>query len=140
MPSLQTSPATRHCVPPGAAGMPQVPSVAPDALLQMPPQQSVLLAQESPVCLQNEMLPAQMPLLQTCEQQSALALQVLPEVLQAVFNAMQTLGPPSGPVAHLPPQHCASVVHGWLSEVHSLEPHLPPAQTPVQQSVAAAQA
>jgi hypothetical protein len=85
-PPLHTSPATRHWVPPGAAGNEQIPRVAPDCLVQMPPQQSVSLEQVSPVWVQKDGLAEQVPFVHTDEQQSPLAEQVLPDVLQVVLS------------------------------------------------------
>ena len=129
LPSLHTSPATRHPVVPGALGWVHTPTEAPDFLVQMPAQQSVSFAQVSPVCVQKETLPAHTPFLQTCEQHSPSPPQVLPAVLQPVFRGSQP------DVPQLPLQHCASVVHGCWSEVHRVAPHLPPSQTSVQHSV-----
>jgi len=59
---------------------------------------------------------------------------VLPAVLQDVLSGVQVPAAASPGRAQLPPQHCAELVHAWLSEVHWVEPHTPPLQTNVQQS------
>jgi hypothetical protein len=49
-------PFTAQFVAPGAETVaPHTPSVTPAGLLQLPPQQSALLAHASPACTQNEM-------------------------------------------------------------------------------------
>jgi hypothetical protein len=58
----QTVPAVVQPPAPDAAATPQVPSVAPVALVQRPPQQSRSPEHASPFCLQNETSAAQMPL------------------------------------------------------------------------------
>ena len=55
------------------------------------------------------------------EQQSVPTLQALPAVEQAGFKGAQV------PLAHEPPQHCASVVHCSLSETQAVFTHLPAA-------------
>jgi len=50
----QTLPAVVHPPAPDAAAMPHVPSVAPAAFVQSPPQQSRSAEQASPFCVQNE--------------------------------------------------------------------------------------
>src|SRR5688572_5743921 len=67
---VQTWPVTRQPVVPGASTTSHTPRVAPAALLQEPPQHSKFEMQASPVCVQNEGWPAQMPPLQTLEQHS----------------------------------------------------------------------
>ena len=133
-PAPHTSPAPRQPVVPGACGCVQVPTVAPEAMLQMPVQHWPLALQTSPSCVQNETCNAQFPPLHSLEQQSVLAVQVLPEVLQVPLSGMQTL-PPASPAAQVPLQHSALLEHVWLSEVQA------PAQAPLtqlrpQQSVA----
>ncbi len=133
-PAAHTVPAMWQPPAPGPVGTLQVPSVAPLAFVQMPPQHSPSCEHASPVCVQNDGLPEHMPFTQYCEQQSPLPAQLLPEVLQAVFSGLQVL-PPSAPAAQLPLQHWASLVHAWLSLVHTVPPHVPPLHTMVQQSV-----
>jgi hypothetical protein len=77
---------------------PQMPRVRPDATLQVPVQQSVADAHESPAWPQNDD-GWQAPPMQRPEQQSALVEQALPRVPQAAFN-----------VAQLPASHC------WLQQ------------------------
>jgi hypothetical protein len=57
-----TAPATKQPVVPGAAGALHVPSVAPAALPQMPPQHSRSFEHASPFCMQNEPPAVQDPL------------------------------------------------------------------------------
>jgi hypothetical protein len=116
-----------HPVVPGAAGWRQTPTVAPLALLQSPPQHSRSEAQASPVCVQYEPPVEQTPFVQNFEQQSAWAMHELPAVLQDPFRGTQV-------PLQLPLQHCAELVHAWLSDVHCVEPQVPPLQTKVQQS------
>jgi hypothetical protein len=127
----QTSPATVQPVVPGALGWRQTPTVAPEALLQSPPQHSASVAQTSPVCVQNEPPVEQVPLEQSFEQHSALPVHALPAVWHPApgFNGVQV---PVGP--QVPLQHCAETVHAWRSDVHCVAPHLPALQTNVQHS------
>jgi hypothetical protein len=132
-----TSPAIKQPVVPGALGFVHVPSEAPDAFVQMPPQHSASAPHTSPVWVQNETCAAQLPFLQRCPQHSVLFVHELPAVLQLPFNGVQALLPESPP-PQVPLQHSASVVQAWLSEVHSVAPQLPPSHTSVQHSVATA--
>src|SRR5450432_1325854 len=66
------------------------------------------------------------------EQHCSLPVHALPPVLQALLSALHT------PFAHLPPQQAPSVVQASLSEMH-VEPHTPPAQVRLWQSVATLQ-
>ena len=115
-------------VAPGTDGIPQVPKVAPAALLQSPPQHSLLTAHASPFCAQNDPL-EQKPLLQTLEQQSPFVEQALPVVRQIGFKGEQVPAVP-----HVPLQHCVALVQGWLSETHCEPLQVPAMQEPVQQS------
>jgi hypothetical protein len=125
-----TSPATVHPVVPGALGVPQTPTVAPEALLQTPPQQSRPDEQALPVVVQNEPPGSHVPLVQSFEQHSPFAVQALPVVWQMALRGVQT------PAAQVPLQHKAEVVHAWLSEMHWVAAHLPPSQAKVQHSCA----
>ena len=82
---VHLSPSTEQ-VPPGIA--PQVPAVAPLAMLQMPVQHSPSLKQMSPICVQNEICDGAAQVfvvgLQVPLQQSASAVQPLPAVWQPV--------------------------------------------------------
>ena len=71
---------------------------------------------------------------QVLEQHSAPDLQELPDVVQAAFNGAHT------PLAQEPPQHCALLVHFWLSETQAAAAHCLFSQRRLQQSVAEAQA
>jgi hypothetical protein len=106
-----------------------VPTVAPDALVQRPPQHSASFAQTSPVCVQNEPPLLQTPLLQSLPQHSAFVVQALPPVRQPGLSGVQV---PVWP--HVPLQHWPEVVHAWPSEVHCDVPHVPPVHTKVQHS------
>jgi hypothetical protein len=138
------SPATMHCDPPGAAGTEHVPSVIPAFFVQSPPQHSPSVEHTSPVCVQNDDWLEQRPFTQRCEQQSPLVEHVLPEVLHELLSGVHVLpasAPPSPPATGLqePPQQLAFEVHGWLSEMHSCELHLPLVQTNEQHSLLVAQ-
>jgi hypothetical protein len=92
---------------PDGGEVPQVPSVCPDTMAQVPVQQSVAAAHESPACPQNDD-GWHVPPMQRPEQQSALAEHALPSVLHFAFN-----------VAQVPALHC------WLQQSPSdaqLEP------------------
>ena len=72
------SPHTVPSIPPAQLVAPpvgalHVPAVAPGAMVQMPPQQSVPLLQMSPFWMQKDELSAQRPFAQSFEQQSPLA-------------------------------------------------------------------
>ena len=103
----QTDPAAVQLPAPDAPATPHVPSVAPAALVQRPPQQSRSPEQASPLCLQNDEAAAQIPLWQSAEQQSVLPAHGLPDVLQVVLSGVHV-----PPAPHLPPQHWPSAVHG----------------------------
>jgi hypothetical protein len=75
-------------------GTPQVPTLAPLAMLQLLEQQSEPRAHTSPCWMQNEAARSHSPSLQKLEQHSLLAAQVLPAVLQLVLSAR-----------HVPPMH-----------------------------------
>ena len=123
----QATPATVHPGTPGGLGSPQVPTVAPAALSQIPPQHSLCAAQTSPFCVQNDPV-EQTPPLQSLEQHSSLAAQALPVVRQTGFSGAHT------PALQVPLQHCAELVHAWLSEVHCAPLQVPALQRRVQQS------
>jgi hypothetical protein len=123
-----TSPATAHPVVPGAVGVPQVPTVAPEALLQRPPQHSMPVRQTLPVVVQNEPPGSHVPFVQTFEQHSEFAVQPLPVVRHAGLSGVQT------PAPQVPLQHWAELVQAWLSEVHWLPLHFPPSHANVQHS------
>ena len=125
----QTEPAVVQPPAPDAVATPHVPSVAPVALVQRPPQQSRSPEQASPFCLQNDASAAQIPLWQSDEQQSPLPAHGLPDVLQVVLSGVHV---PAAP--HLPPQHWPSVVHAALSAAHCLSEHFPPVHEKVQHS------
>jgi hypothetical protein len=95
--------------------------------------------QASPSCVQKDGLASQMPFVQSLEQQSALPVHGLPLVLQFGLSGVQLFEPPSPP-PHVPPQHCESEVHAWLSAVHWVAPHEPPVHAKVQHSGPAAHA
>jgi hypothetical protein len=126
-PAPQTSPANAQPGTPGGCGEMQSPNVVPCAFWQIPLQQSKFVAHTSLFCAQNDPLPVQRPFWHTREQQSPWLMQALPAVRQDGLSGLHV------PAAQLPPQHCADVVQAWLSEVHCVEPHMPPLQTKVQQ-------
>jgi hypothetical protein len=127
----QTVPSTpRQYVGPAGCS-PQVPMAAPAALLQVPVQQSGPDEQTSPIWLQNDDT-EQTPFLQSFEQHSAFAVQLLPSVLHVGFRVWQL------PPAQLPLQQAALAVHAPLSLTHAAA-HVPPVQLSEQQSALAAQ-
>jgi hypothetical protein len=142
--ALQHSPQLVHKTPSGCPmqllrprpiGATHVPTLAPLASWQMPVQQSLSWAQTSPGWMQLEELSWQVPFVHRPEQHSPLPPHVLPAVLQFGLSGVHV-----PPAPHVPPQHCAFAVQAWLSDVHCVEPHMPPEQTSVQQSVAAVHA
>ena len=98
----------------------QRPSVAPAALVHLPPQHSKSVPHESPSCVQYDGLPSQMPFVQTFEQHSVPAPHGLPDVLQTALKGAHF------PAVHFPPQHSPSAAQVWLSAVHCLAEQLPP--------------
>jgi len=120
-------PAPQFVAPP--TGWLHVPMVAPDAIVQMPPQHSASCAHASPSCVQYDDGP-QWPLaLQSCEQHSVETPHVLPSVLHVVLSGVQVL------FWHEPPQHSPSCVHAPLSDTHWVAAQTLPMQLPRQQSV-----
>jgi hypothetical protein len=81
-----------------------------------PPQQSGPTVHASPSCVQNDEVSEQLPLTQSCEQHCELCMQALPAVRQLVLRGVHA-------PLHLPPQHCASLVHAALSERHACALH-----------------
>lgn len=69
-----------------------------------------------------------MPPLQRPEQQSPLAAQVLPSVLQVELSAAHV------PPVQVPPQHWLPAVHAVPSEEHAGKPHAPLLHRPLQQA------
>jgi hypothetical protein len=126
---LQTLPATVHSVVPGAMGVLQVPSAAPPALVQTPPQHSAPLVQASPVAVQNEPPVAHVPLVQSFPQHSAFVVQAFPVVRQPGLRGVHV---PVGP--QVPLQHWPELVQAWPSEVHWVVPQVPALQANVQHS------
>jgi hypothetical protein len=116
-------PAPVHRVPAGEqAAEPTVehrPSVAPDALSQLPPQHSKSLAHTSPVCWQNEALLQRLFASHCLEQQSLFSVHGLPSVRQ--------VPPASGthllvaPTSQLPLQHSALLVQLSAAGVSALQ-------------------
>jgi hypothetical protein len=132
-PAPQTWPAIKQPVVPGASGSVQVPTAAPDCLVQIPAQHSSSVAHASPVWKQNDGRPEHLPPEQYLEQHSPWPPQVLPAVLHSVFSGWHTA------FAQVPLQHCALPVQAWLSEVHAFAPQRPPSHTTEQHSVGAVQ-
>jgi hypothetical protein len=110
--------------------MPQVPSVAPAALVHVPPQHSRSVEQTSPFWRQNDALPLQMPALQKPPQQSLSLLHGLPDVWQGgVHGAGAQLSgaqiPPPVPFGeHCPLQQSLPTAHAPLSATHALFEHV----------------
>jgi hypothetical protein len=106
-----------------------VPSVAPFAIVQTPPQQSVWCAQTSPDWPQKDEA-LQWPALQRPEQHSA-------SVAHALFNVLQFgLSATQEPFVQVPLQHSPALLHAAPSDVHAPRLQTPPEQTPVQHSPA----
>jgi hypothetical protein len=106
-------------------GGPHVPSVCPDATLQVPVQQSLAVWQASPCCTQNEEA-WQVPPLQYPEQQSPATAQALPSVLQPGLSVAHA------PLVHVPLQHWAFAVHAALSAAHAGKAQAPLLHTLLQ--------
>jgi hypothetical protein len=113
----------------------QTPSVAPAAIAQEPPQQSVSRAQASPGWMQNEEPSAQVPPEQRPEQQPLLAVHGLPAVLQVALSAAHL------PPLQLPPQHSLELPQVAPSATQAAAPQTPRvvSHCRLQQSVATAQ-
>ena len=114
----------------------QTPWVAPEAIEQKPPQQSVLRAQTSPGWMQNEAPSTHLPPVQRPEQQSPAPLQGLPAVAQVVLSGTHV------PPVQVPLQQPAEVVQAALSATQLVAlAHLPVAVSHwrLQQSVLTAQ-
>jgi hypothetical protein len=103
-----------------AGGAPQVPSVAPAAIVQTPPQQSGPCEQVSPFWMQNDEAIEQWPDVQSCEQHSELWVHALPDVLHDLLSAMQV------PPEHVPLQQSVPAVQACPSDTHACVPHCPP--------------
>jgi hypothetical protein len=88
-------------------------------MVHTPPQQSGPDEHASPSCVQNDEASEQVPPAQSCEQQSVFCMHALPAVLHEVLSGVHV-------PLHLPPQHCASLVHAELSERHACPLHWPP--------------
>jgi hypothetical protein len=89
-----------------------VPSVWPAAVVQVPVQQSALVAHESPACPQNDD-GWQAPFTHRLEQQSALPMHPLPSVLHVPLRDVHTL-----PI-QVWLQQSPFVVQAFPSEVHA---------------------
>lgn len=122
--------------PSGSHTEPSIEQLALDAAqvkaLHAPLQQSLPEPQISPVCLQYDET-EQTPPAQRFEQQSLLALQLLPSVLQLVFRDQQM------PSWHSPLQH-SPPMHPIPSELHAGKLQSPSVHTPLTQSHATLQA
>jgi hypothetical protein len=133
---LQQSPHPLHTVPSKpplqklapAGGAPQVPSVAPAAIVQTPPQQSGPCEQVSPLWMQKEDAIEQWPEAQSFEQHSELCAHALPDVLHDLLSAVQL------PPEHVPLQQSALAEHACPSETQVCVAHWPPTQESEQQS------
>jgi hypothetical protein len=75
-------------------------------------QQSADCPQMSPAWMQNEDAHSQIPLSQSCEQQSVSSTHELPAVRHSVFSGSHALS------VHVPLQHSSLVSHAWLSDTH----------------------
>src|SRR5262245_56368565 len=103
--------------------MPQIPSVAPAALLQAPPQHSRSCEHASPACVQNDTCALHKPFWHKAEQHSEFPAHALPDVLHDGLSG-----------AHVPPlqlelQHCVDVEQACPSAVHAVALHAPPSHT-----------
>jgi hypothetical protein len=115
---LQRTPSCVQLPTPEVPTSMQVPSVAPEAFEQKPPQQSRSRAQTSPGWMQNEEPSAHLPPVQSPEQQPParppsplVAVHGLPAVRQALLSATHL------PPAQLPLQQADESVQAWLSAV-----------------------
>jgi hypothetical protein len=111
---LQSTPSCWQVPAPVAMTSWQVPSEAPEAFEQKPPQQSRSRAQTSPGWMQNDAPSTHLPPEQSPEQQPPVAsvlvgVQGLPAVLQVVFSGWQTL------LLQFPLQHADEEAQAWLS-------------------------
>jgi hypothetical protein len=113
-------------------GSPQVPTVAPAAMSQVPVQHSSALVQMSPCWVQKDEWSAHVPFVQRPEQQSVLFPQVLPAVLHPVFSAAHD------PFTQLLLQHWALPVQVAPSETQAFAEQAPFTQLTLQQSPGAA--
>jgi hypothetical protein len=130
--SEQTVPSTPPLQKLGpGGGAPQVPSVAPDALVQTPPQQSVASEQTSPFWMQNDDPILHVPPEQSLEQHSSPVVHGLPDVLHTVLSVWQT------PPVQVPLQQLVPLVQGLLSATHTAAAHRLPTHETLQQSVLA---
>lgn len=105
-----------------------MPSVWPAPMVHTSLQQSVFLAQTSPVCPQNDD-GEHVPLAQRPEQHWELLVHVLPSVLHPVLSGEQVVP------LQMPLQHCAPPVQLWPSDVHVGTVHTPLMHAPLQQLV-----
>jgi hypothetical protein len=128
--SLQTTPSTPWQSDGPVGGVPHVPSVAPDAMLHKPLQQSPALLQTSPTCAQYDDVSEHTPDAHRLEQHSPLLVHELPDVLHVVESGTHL------PLVQLPLQQPDDAVHAALSSMHALALHVPPLHTRLQQSVA----
>jgi hypothetical protein len=129
--TVPSTPPLQKLAPVG--GGPHVPTVAPAAMLQLPPQQSEAIEQTSPVWMQNDDPSEQVPLEQSFEQHSLPSAQVLPAVLHEAFRGAQV------PFVHCPPQQSPAAVHAPLSEMHAAPLQVPLVQLRPQHDVAVVQ-
>jgi len=102
-----------------AATAPQVPSVAPLAMLQMPLQQSKAFEQTSPDWMQKDDPRTQAPSRQSWEQHWSLLEQALPAVMHATLSAWQV------PPTQLPLQQAWLEVQAPWSEVQTAASQTP---------------
>src|SRR5262249_5555834 len=110
-PSEQTMPSTRlHCAPPDGGWL-HPPKIAPGALLQMPPQQSLGWVQMSPTWPQNDEAP-QKPARQLFEQHCEPSVHLLPRVRQLALSDVHVL-----PAPHVPLQQSPFTAQASPSEV-----------------------
>jgi hypothetical protein len=137
---LHSTPSCVQAPAPVVATSSQVPSVAPEAIAQEPPQQSLSRAQASPGWMQKEDPSAQVPFEQRPEQQPPaeppsvdVTEQGLPAVLQLALSAWQV------PPLQLPPQHWPELVQLAPSATQAPLPQTPRevSHSKLQQSVAA---
>jgi hypothetical protein len=115
-------------VAPLAGASAQVPSVAPLAMLQRPPQHSTAVRHVSPTCRQKDGAGEQTPSTQYFEQQSVATSHGLPDVRHASLSGAHD------PFVHVPPQHSSFAEHSSPSATHWPSEHSPPMHENEQQS------
>lgn len=134
-------PVGEQLLAPPPSGTPHVPVVFAPVFTQLPEQHSLLNAQISLFCVQNETPSEQRPPLQKFEQQSPVAEHGLPAVRHVEPGLTEAHLPPPVPSgAQIPLQQSSFLKHDpavGLSGTHCLFEQVPLVHEPVQHSVPA---